>query len=295
VQDSSPCGARVRQALAGEVVEPPVVGLTFVVPDILTSVYQGAGSIGAALASMAVDNDLDFVFIPASAVWALEAVAALSTANTCMFWVVDGPLGTVIKRRGFEDAIKASLREPEMLAQELEQAAAEKQSLVREGLQVGATAIVVADDLASPEGPFTAPDFMISEVVPRLAATVADAIGEVPVIAHSDGDIGAFLRPLAHAGFDGVHMGGMGQDVFSRLLMNARRSSISVIGGIEGADLRRGLPQAVRAGVHVSLHAQIGGLLIADDGGISTSSELSAYMTAVQSVRSGAPRLGRDG
>jgi len=45
----------------------------------------------------------------------------------------------------------------------------------------------------------------------------------------------------------------------------------------------------------MSLRAQTGGLLIADDGGISTSGELSAYVTAVQSIRAGAPRIGRDG
>jgi hypothetical protein len=294
VLESSPCRTRVTQALAGEVVEPPVVGLTFIDPEVLKSVYRGAGSVGSTMASMAVDNDLDFVFIPASAVWALETVAALSTSDTCLFWVVDGPLNTVVKKRGFQDMIKASLRDPDDLAQDLEQAAADIRPMVREGLQVGAAAIVVADDLASPAGPFTAPDFMISEVIPRLAATVADAMGEVPVIVHSDGDIGAFLRPIAQAGFDGVHMGGMGQDVFSRLLTNARRSSISVIGGLEGADLRRGLPQAVRAGVHASLRAQTGGLLIADDGGMSTTTELSAFVTAVQSVRAGAPRIGSD-
>ncbi len=288
MEEVSGCRARVNRALAGETLDPLVTGLSFVDPKMVANVYPGAGSIGSTLAAACADNNLDFVFVPGSAVWALDAVAALSTVDACVLWVVDGPFNTVARRKGWDETLTMSLRDPDKLSALLVEAAEEARSLVREGVELGAAAIVLADDLAWDSGPFTAPDFMIAEVIPRLADAVADARGVVPLVLHSDGDIGAFFAPLARWGFDAVHIGGMGQDVFARLLTHARRTGIAVVGGLEGAELRRGLPHAVRAGIHASLRAQAGGLLIADDGGLTTAEEFSAYVTALQSARTGA-------
>lgn len=278
---------RLTLALHGMQATPLVAGMTFVPPDVLASVVPGCGSPGECLLATASSLDLDFVFVPAVAEWAVPVVEA--RAGCGLMWVVDGPMWQVI---GTEDAgagLRRTVSDPDSLAPlldaETERAAAE----VQRGLELGVDAIVIAEDLAGTDRLLVTPGFAAEHVLPRLAVLASRAVGEVPVALHSDGDIRALLPDLRKAGFSAIHAGGgLERDTFEELFWAARRNNLTVIGGIRTPPLGRGANAAMRAGTHAALLAQAGGLVIADDGGISTPAEMAAFGTALGAARSGA-------
>jgi hypothetical protein len=98
---------------------------------------------------------------------------------------------------------------------------------------------------------------------------------------HSDGEIRAFLQSIVRAGFVAVHGGGgLPLIGFEALLAESRRQGLALLGGLDTVVLREGVPASVRLGAHVGVLASAGGLLIADDGGITTGSEISALAAA---------------
>ena len=64
--------------------------------------------------------------------------------------------------------------------------------------------------------------------------------------------------------------------------MTARDAGLVVLGGIEAATMLSG---ARRLGVHAGLLARAGGLLVCDDGGITSAEEVAALAGALESAR----------
>ncbi|MHB1341484.1 MAG: hypothetical protein ACYCX5_06935, partial [Coriobacteriia bacterium] len=173
---------------------------------------------------------------------------------------------------------------------ELDVQLCEVEAEIREAVGEGARAIVIAEDLAGSQGPLVAPDFAIDMLLPRLANTVAIAAeAGVPAILHSDGDIRILLGAIHRAGFAAVHAGGgLDLDGFERLFWAAREEGLVLIGGLQSIDLGRGLPRAEVLGSRVGLLARAGGLLVADDGGITSPAEVTALIRALSAARAAA-------
>lgn len=150
----------------------------------------------------------------------------------------------------------------------------------------GAGCVVVADDVAGGGGPLVAPSFVLEEILPRIGriAHAASAAG-LATVWHSDGDTRDFLETLAAQGVVGVHPGGLGTREFDALYAVARGAGLAVLGGLPGETLRAGVEQAVAVAATSASTARNGGLLVCDDGGVSTPEEAEALLAAAQAVR----------
>jgi len=272
---------RLARALAGERTSPPVRGLTFVDPALLPGPGGVARPPAAALARACADLQLDFAFVPSWEPWALDAIDALRIAGVAALWVVPGVWWPTLESLGVEKALRQSVREPEALAAEMELLVPAAMSAASQGLEAGAGALVVADDLAGDAGPFVAPAFLAREVFPRLEriATIAARCGS-PALLHCDGDARPFL-PLVHAaGFAAIHGDCGGAERVDEALAAARRERVVLVGGLPTSaltDPARGM----LAGSIAATLAEGGGLLIADDGGLSASDQVEALFAAL--------------
>lgn len=274
------------RALAGARVAPPACGITFVPLEAVATRAPGAEP-DAALAAAVAWASADFAFVPSWEPWAGRLVTRLRATGVATLWVVAGVLWPVLEARGVEEGLRLTIRDPEALSPGLDAAADAMLDAVALGVGLKADAIVVAEDLADGSGPLVAPDFVTDQVLPRLATAAAAASrAGLPALLHSDGETSAFLRGVRAAGFAGIHAGGIGEVAFERLRGRARREGLSVLGGLEAADLASPF-LAVRAGTRLSILAATGGLLVADGGGITTPVEYAALVAAFAAARDG--------
>lgn len=271
---------RFATALAGGVIDPPALGLTFV-PG--TALSDRGGSDGAALAvaRACADANLDFVFVPS---WEGRADRiASAAAGTCAtpVWVVPGILTPALDEIGIVRGLRATMLEPERLGPALDEALGSALAALERGLVLGAKVIGLADDIAGAGGPLVTPDYIRAELLPRYAVVTAAAqAAGVPAILHCDGDVRMPLSALRGVGFSALHPGGMSDAAFEGLLAEALEAGLRIIGGIMTRDLGVGVPRAVTAGTRARMLARGGGLLLADDGGITTFAEYTALLAA---------------
>jgi outer membrane murein-binding lipoprotein Lpp len=276
---------RVRGALAGEPGEP-CVGVTFLPAEAVGALVWGSTESDPIVIAVCSRLSPDFAFVESWRGDASAVCGAVAECGTVPFWVVRGPLDHAANARGWSETLAATVRDTGALVAQLDDGVEAARSSVRAAATCGAGAIVIADDVAGADGPLAAPDFILSELMPRLGAiarTAAEA--GLPAIWHSDGDTRAFLGAVAREGFSGIHPGGLGPDPFRQLFSSARREGLVVLGGVPGWALRAGVPSALRAATSASLIARSGGLMICDDGGVSTGEELGALIAALQAVR----------
>ena len=280
-QDSA---QRFRRALDGETVEPCVTGLSFVSPELL-SPASGVEEPARLLARTCAEAGLDFAFVPSWEPWAPDGVRELVLAGIAALWVVPGVLWPALEQTGVEEGLRATAADPDSLAPALDAAAAASRSAVRAGLALGASAIVIAEDLAGAGGPIVSPDFAGDEVFPRFALLVdAAAHAGVPAVLHCDGDARVLYPAARRAGFAAVHGDLGGSARFEKAASAARLAAIGLVGGIETADLTDAASAAL-AGTRAGVFAAAGGFLVADDGGISTREQATALIEALAAAR----------
>ena len=276
---------RVRRALDGTPGEV-CVGVTFVPAAAVRSLAWGS-SAGAPLATVVCSRlSPDFAFVESWADDASGLCEAVAGCGTVPFWAVRGPLDHAAAAEGWSEALAATARDIDVLGRLLDEGTEAARASVRDAVACGAGAVVIADDVAGAEGPLVAPDFVLSELLPRYGAIIRAATTKgLPVIWHSDGDTRVFLGAAVREGLHGLHPGGLGPDPFRQLFTSARQEGLVVLGGVPGWALRSGALPALQAASSASLIAHSGGLLICDDGGVSTGEELGSLITALQSVR----------
>ena len=278
--------SRERTSLALAGVEAGFVcGLAWLPVAVLAELAEPAAheSPAAALASVAGAAGADFAFVPADAAWALEAVERLREADIATIWSVSGVLGRVGLELGWSEALRLSAAEPGQLAIALAEALNDALIEARVGLAAGADAILVADDLAGATGPLLSPDFALDALVPcyhhiALAVTAA----EVPAIFHSDGDVRILMPALKRAGFSAIHLAGLSEEHWNVSYAAARAERLAVVGGIEAMSVARGVRHA---GEHAGRIALADGLLVCDDGGVTSADEVVAIAAAIDVAR----------
>ncbi|MDH4139848.1 MAG: hypothetical protein OEV43_04690 [Coriobacteriia bacterium] len=284
MEDLSDTRDRVQAALAGE--PGIVVGLSFVPLEALEGLRWGGRGRAGVLAAACERLCADFAFVPAEEPWAEEAVDHLATVGTEAFWVVPGPFGLVADREGWAETIRDTLASAGDVATLMDAEMSKLLERVRRGARLGVSAIVIAEDLAGTDGLLVAPDYALDEIVTRASRLVEVAAeGMVPAVFHSDGDIRSMLAAIRRSGFAGVHVGGAAPEVFGRVYEAACDEGLSVVGGLTTADMRSGGPVAIDAGSRAGELAIGRGLLVSDDGGITTSEEVGALVTAIEAAR----------
>ena len=276
---------RTTRALSGAVLTPPACGVTFVPPEALPGSAPGA-DVASALARAYSDARLDFAFVPSWEQWAPELAERLRVAGIAVLWAVPGVFTPALSSTGHSAGLRAIGRDPDALTPALAAAETVMLRALAEGIAHHADAIVVADDLAGASGPLASPEYLVDNVLPRLARAAAAARSEhLPAVLHSDGDVSAMLRAVTRAGFAGVHLAGVGEDALGRLFGRARSAGIVVLGGLGVQALSHGLAGGVRAGARIAMLARSGPLLVADDGGITTPKEYAALLAGLSSAR----------
>ncbi|MHB9004120.1 MAG: hypothetical protein ACYC6C_08645 [Coriobacteriia bacterium] len=228
----------------------------------------------------------DFAFVSASEVWAAEAVDKIGECGVAAVWAVGGPFGRVAAREGWSETLRDTAARPSELSGKLYAEMPVILEEIRRGVRLGVAAIAIADDLAGSQGPLMPPDFILDELMPKYSAFAEEAaLGAVPSVFHSDGDMRPFVPALRRAGFWAVHSGGLAPEAFEALLELARGHELRVIGGLSSATLDAGGPQVMKRAMRVAAMAADGGLLVADDGGIVNSEQVAWLVTALQTVR----------
>jgi hypothetical protein len=171
-----------------------------------------------------------------------------------------------------------------MLAVALSESLHDALDELRGAVVAHADAILVADDLAGATGPLVSPDFALDALVPCYASLAGEAhCHDLPALFHSDGDVRTLFGALSRSGFSAVHVAGLSPEAFVASYGSARSAGMSVLGGIEAASLMHG---ARRLGEHAADVALAGGLLVCDDGGITSAEEVAAFATAIDAARS---------
>jgi hypothetical protein len=100
---------------------------------------------------------------------------------------------------------------------------------------------------------------------------------------HSDGDVRLLLPALSQAGFAGVHLAPGARGGFGAYVDAARRAGLTPLGGIDVRSLLAEGAQAV--GERAARSALADGLVIADDGGLSSAEELVAFGASLSAAR----------
>lgn len=253
----------------------PPAGLTFLPLPAVEALGWGRGSAPSLYAAACKRLDLDFVFLPASEPWAKDAIDCVIAAGTAPFWVVSGPFGAVANREGWIESLRATESSPQMIASQMDAVMPDLLEQALSGVQLGAAAIVIAEDLAGANGPLLAPDFVLRELVPRagrLAAIVHSH--SVASVFHSDGDVRFALPALKQQGFSAVHPGGLYHSDFEDFTREAVLLDLAVLGGIDGETLRSQDFSPRKISDRLLALTRCGKVLIADDGGMTGAEEL---------------------
>lgn len=264
-------------------------GLTFVPPDVLGVAAAAAAATddpALRLAKACEALGASFAFVPAGMPWAGDAAVALAERDVAVFWAVDGPLWPIVRERGELAGLRATLTDPGTIGAAVEDRLDGVLEQIVLGARAGARAIVLAEDLAGTSGPLIAPDFAIAELLPRYARLVqaAGTLGLCCVL-HSDGDVRPLLGAIARAGFVAVHAGGgLDFERFDKLYWAARAAGLAVIGGLLTGELGHEI-RAQALGNTLGVVAEEGGLLLADDGGITTHEEMRGLIAALAAAR----------
>ena len=97
-------------------------------------------------------------------------------------------------------------REEETPGQIFRRAGEVNADLARRAVDLGAQAILLADDIAHSRGLFFPPAFLETCYFPSLC-TFLESVSDlgVPVFFHSDGDLRQILPLIVEAGFHGLH------------------------------------------------------------------------------------------
>lgn len=228
--------------------------------------------------------ECDLVFVDAGQPWAASAARRLHDSGIVVAWAVAGVLGRLASERGLADVLRATVAEPGTLAYALDRALHGVLHDVREGGTAHAEMVVVADDLAGASGWLVSPDYAMEGLLPSYerAASVALEGGALPVF-HSDGDVRALYPALARAGFAGIHVGGAGRDGIEAAMPAAARAGLVLLGGIQVSALAH--EGARHMGNRLASLARAGGLVICDDGGVSSPEEVAVIATVLEAAR----------
>ena len=277
---------RFRLALAGNRVAPPAIGLSFAEPCLLDgdgATLDPAGS----LAAVCRREHLDFAFVPAHEPWAERAVSLLADFGVGGAWVVDGVLWPALGERGPARGLREAAGVANELGPALDRALQRALEEGGRGLDAGAAALVVADDMAGASGPLVGPAFLSQDVFPRLARVAEAARGAgVPAILHCDGDARLLMEAAAEAGFTAIHGDAGGAGGLDDSFAAARAAGLAFIGGVPTAELS-GKAGPLPARWRARTLANGSGLLLADDGGITTADEMAALLAILRASRAG--------
>jgi hypothetical protein len=92
------------------------------------------------------------------------------------------------------------------------------------------------------------------------------------------------MPSLERAGFSAVHLAGIASRALGASIDAARAAGLSAMGGVSAAELA---DDPVAIGRFAGNEARVRGLMVCDDGGLTTAAEIGAYRLAISAAREG--------
>jgi len=275
---------RAANALAG--VDVFATGSAWLPPDLLDRVADESGVSDRALAhaTAATSLGVDLAFVDSDGDSAVAEVDALHEADIATVWAVPGVFGRICENLGWTEALRLTVADPGALAVRLDEALHEALEAARRGPLAGADALLVADELAGASGPLLPPDYALDALVPCYHRLAAEAVlSGLPALFHSDGDVRVLFPSISRAGFSAVHLAGLSPAQFAVDAAAARNAGLVVLGGLSApAALGVSRDAGARVGAFA---ASLGGVIVCDDGGITTLEELAGVQVALEAAR----------
>lgn len=123
-----------------------------------------------------------------------------------VFAQIGGPVSMLDEMFEMEDYLVYCMTNPEQIAEISDKVMAYEIEKAKLFLDAGADAIFLADDIAFNTGTLLPPRLMDELVFPYYKKAVQEikAYQDVPVFAHSDGNLNAVMEQYVQAGFDGL-------------------------------------------------------------------------------------------
>jgi uroporphyrinogen decarboxylase len=132
----------------------------------------------------------------------IQEAAAQSDLFTCV--VIDGPFQQLVNKMGLEAALLTSLTQNSG-AKGIKETARVTQDLIRESIERGVNAVVIADDIAFRRSTYANPQILRDNLF-VLYKSMIDPVHKQNCFAmfHSDGNITSIIDDLINCGFDGL-------------------------------------------------------------------------------------------
>lgn len=241
---------------------------------------QQHASVAEALARLCASAGVRLAFLPA-ALSTRSMVEELAGSGVATASVVDGVFGRVARQMGWSEAIAASAHRHRELEELLRTAAADAGVESLAVLETGASAVVIADDVAGSSGPLVDPDFASRALLPHYSAILAPwSEAGKPAVFHSDGDVRWLYRDLAAVGFSAVHVTpGADTPTVAEMFAAAAHAGLCPIGGLRAAALEiERAQEAVGQVIEEIADSGVERVFVADDGGITDAAQLSALV-----------------
>jgi len=278
---------QATDALSGIPGRGLTTGITWLDADLLASVRGLSAPSphpGIDRAQVALALGADLAFVAGGQNEDVGGIGELHDVDVAAIWTVEGVFGRAAGGLGWAEALRLTAADPGALAARLDAALHGALRDARAGIEAGADALLVADDLASPSGPLLSPDYALDALLPCYRRLAAEARSEgIPAVFHSDGEIRVLIPALARAGFTAVHLAGLGAPAFSANATAARHAGLVVLGSISAAALPQdAAAQGERA---AALALSLGAVIVCDDGGITTAEQVAGLERALERAR----------
>lgn len=173
-----------------------------------------------------------------------------------VFAQIGGPVSMLDEMFGMEDYMVYCMTNPDEILEITEKVMEYEIEKAKLFLDAGADAIFLADDIAFNSGTLLPPHLMERLVFPhyRRAVQQIKAYRDVPVFAHSDGDLNTVLHQYVQAGFDGLQSLQPSANMDLRRIKQKYGDKLCLWGNLDLNYLMSfAPPEAVRQAVHEAL------------------------------------------
>lgn len=198
------------------------------------------------------------------------------------FVSVNAPLMLLTSLYGWDNA-RAMMESPTDTVSR-ERAMAYALGAIDKSAELGASAVIICDDICGIHVPLVDPPFVVEHALPlydRLAAHAAE-VG-IAIIFHAEGDIRNYYGSLANSGYWGVHIAHPARNQTREMFNAARAAGLVPLGGIIAHEASRSSAKEL-AEFACSLAGE-GEVLICDDGNAATLDDWRVVIDAMLLVR----------
>ena len=202
---------------------------------------------------------------------AVKGVIRLAKNDLAIAGIVDGPFTRTWLSTGFQNWVKLSHLEKDVLSHFLDEAMEFSTEIGKRFIEEGVDIIWIGDDYGDIRGPLISPRTFRSLIFPRLENMVNTFKKRgVHVFLHSDGNLMPIFEDLIDAGFDAIHPLERKAGMNIEIIKKKYGAKITLIGNVDSLILQTGPLEKIETQVAecINLAAREGGYILASDHSI---------------------------